>query len=190
MPSLPACHDTQASIRTWQEIHAHTVPARFVAAGRRKGEEDMTTPIEPASQMQAAYDAYEEKIHGASSPYLTPRKAVFEAGWQAALTQTAPAEVVGWRYLEGKCEPIYDNYICSKCGAQADERFDCCQVSTPTQAEAKEAGIRRAGLKARDELIERLIPDGGSPDHELADYMERIIDACVAAALLTEGEAR
>jgi len=44
------------------------------------------------------------------------------------------------------------------------------------------AAIRRAGTKARDELLERMA-DGGSVDNDLADYMTRIVDACERAAL-------
>lgn len=44
--------------------------------------------------------------------------------------------------------------------------------------------IRKAGLKARDELLERMF-DGGTVDNDLADRMESIIDACVRAALTT-----
>ncbi|AXV15076.1 hypothetical protein CYG48_04805 [Neorhizobium sp. SOG26] len=51
-----------------------------------------------------------------------------------------------------------------------------------------EAAIRSAGLKARDELLERMA-DGGTVDNDLADYMNRIIDACVRAALASEGPA-
>ena len=55
-----------------------------------------------------------------------------------------------------------------------------------TATEVLTASIRRAGLKARDELLERMA-DGGSVDNDLADYMARIVDACVRAA--TEGSA-
>lgn len=41
--------------------------------------------------------------------------------------------------------------------------------------------VRSAGLKARDELLERMA-DGGTVDNDLADYMERIVDACVNSA--------
>lgn len=40
--------------------------------------------------------------------------------------------------------------------------------------------IRKAGLKARDEVVEGLAGDG-SPDNDLADYLERIVDACANA---------
>lgn len=44
-----------------------------------------------------------------------------------------------------------------------------------------EQAIRKAGLKARDEILERL-SEGGTVDNDLADYLERIIDACVEAS--------
>ena len=48
--------------------------------------------------------------------------------------------------------------------------------------DSREAEIRNAGLKARDELLERLA-DGGTVDNDLADYMSRIVEECVRAAL-------
>jgi hypothetical protein len=46
----------------------------------------------------------------------------------------------------------------------------------------KEAAIRKAGQVAIDDLIDRAICDVGSDD-EIADYLTRIVDACVSAAL-------
>lgn len=50
------------------------------------------------------------------------------------------------------------------------------------EREALERRIRSAGLKARDEVVDGIRGDG-SPDNDLADYLERIVDACVCAAL-------
>lgn len=48
-----------------------------------------------------------------------------------------------------------------------------------------ETSIRNSGFKARDELLERLADDG-AVDNDLADYLTRIVDACIRAALKRE----
>ena len=69
----------------------------------------------------------------------------------------------------------------------ADVAFmlDAAISASPAQhLRGVEAAVRSAGIKARDELLERMA-DGGTVDNDLADYMTRIVDACVRAALAT-----
>lgn len=82
----------------------------------------------------------------------------------------------------------------ARAAAQAD--YEACIMAALEGVEAsipqahlagREAAIRKAGQVVIDDLIDR----GGwciASDDDLADYMTRIVDACVRAALATEGK--
>lgn len=92
-----------------------------------------------------------------------------------------------------QCAAIADEYAANNQG-DTPESLACHHVASgiakhireldpmpPTKAAGVEDAIRRAGIKARDALLERMA-DEGTVDNDLADYLTRIVDACVRAA--------
>lgn len=69
------------------------------------------------------------------------------------------------------------------CNVPADNSAALAEIARLRQArEVKEADIRKAGQVAIDRLIETAITYEATAD-DLADYLTRIVDACVRAAL-------
>jgi hypothetical protein len=82
--------------------------------------------------------------------------------------------------------------MCGETGVYGPDAVPCPNGCTPppeSHLRGTEAAIRKAGQVAIDELVDGwsdtlVLP--GSDD--LADYLTRIVDACVRAALTTEGQ--
>lgn len=87
-------------------------------------------------------------------------------------------------FNKGPISAAYDSEPEAKAAAQSDyEARIRSALSAQVQAVEvdRSTDIRKAGLKARDELLECMF-DASTVDNDLAEYMERIIDACVRAA--------
>lgn len=80
----------------------------------------------------------------------------------------------GWDRKDYEVEPLVRLSDAQAAIAAAEER------GRMEERERDREAIRKAGLKARDEVVEGLAGDG-SPDNDLADYLERIVDACANA---------